>query len=260
MIKSGWASPQRGPDELSPLLRRASFTGWCGLLLSLLPIACVPEQPLASYEGGGALTPYIENPQGASGPDASLGGATRPNRPDPPIVGGPPSTRPDAALIDALDAGSDDAIDGPDVSAVLPATLVCRAECTCERRANRDFMFCGAAVTHGEAVELCATAGGTLVIIDDQEQNAWVSRRMEAAAASTDFWLSGTDSDDEGVWRWPDGRVFFDATIDAGNRAPYVPWDDGQPNDLGGEDCMRLTGGLWLDLPCESELAFACQG
>jgi hypothetical protein len=238
----------------------ASFTGWCGLLSSLLPITCLPEQPLASYKGGRALTPDIEEPQGAAGPDAALGGATRPNRPAPPIVSGPPSNRPDAALLDALDAGDDDVIESPDAPAVLPATLVCRAECTCERRADRDFMFCSATVTHAQAVELCAAAGGTLVSIDDPEQNAWVSQRMEAAAAATDFWLSGTDIDDEGVWRWQDGRVFFDATTDAGNRAPYVPWDAQQPNDLGGEDCMRLTGGRWLDLPCDSELAVACQG
>lgn len=182
------------------------------------------------------------------------------------MVARPPSNRLDAALIDALDAldaldaGDYDRVDGPDTPAVLPSTLVCRDGCTCERRANRDFMFCGAAVTHAEAVELCATAGGTLVSIDDQEQNAWVGQRMDVAAAADDFWLSGTDIEDEGVWRWQDGRVFFDATADAASGSPYVPWDEGQPNDLGGEDCMRLTGGLWLDLDCSSELPFACQG
>jgi hypothetical protein len=213
----------------------------------LLLIACVPEQPLSSYAGGPASTLDTEAPPGAARPDAAPRG-------DPPIVARPPSDRLDAALLgalddlDALDAGGYDAVDSLDTPAVVPSTLVCRAECTCERWADRDFMFCGAAVTYVEAVELCATAGGTLVSIEDQEQNAWVGQRMEAAAAAGDFWLSGTDVEDEGVWRWQEGRVFFDATADAAIRAPFVAWDEQQPNDLGGEDCMRWMGGLWLDL------------
>jgi hypothetical protein len=79
------------------------------------------------------------------------------------------------------------------------------------------------------------------------------------ALGADDFWLSGTDLEDEGIWRWSDGRVFFDASADAGSPRPYAPWDEGQPNDLDGEDCMRSTGGVWRDLDCSEQLAFVCQ-
>ena len=75
-----------------------------------------------------------------------------------------------------------------------------------------------------------------------------------------DFWLSGTDTEDEGVWRWSDGRVFFDIDADGGALPSFAPWDEGQPNDLNGEDCMRSTGGVWRDLDCSDAIAFVCQG
>jgi len=87
-----------------------------------------------------------------------------------------------------------------------------------------------------------------------------LTERMQAVAVD-DFWLSGTDAEVEGVWRWSDGRVFFGpsaAPVDGG--APYAPWEPGQPNDVNGEDCMRSTAGVWRDLDCTDEIAYACQG
>ncbi len=163
----------------------------------------------------------------------------------------PPAPAPDAGL-PVEDAGV--ARD-----AALPPLLLCREECACERRGEREFMFCGTSVSFDEALERCGGAGGTLVSIDDQEQNVWLSQRMQALEAD-DFWLSGTDAEVEGVWRWSDGRVFFGEAADAGGAPAFVPWDDGQPNDLNGEDCMRSTSGVWRDLDCADELPFVCQG
>ena len=87
---------------------------------------------------------------------------------------------------------------------------------------------------------------------------AWLTSRMTELAAD-DFWLSGTDLEDEGVWRWSDGRIFFDAGADAGAPQAFAPWDAQQPNDLNGEDCMRSIGGVWRDLDCSEEIAFVCQ-
>lgn len=237
---------------------RLSASCWCWPLVALPLQGCVPDQPLASYRRGGASAPAIESPQSPLRSEGASVDDTGRTASDPARVEEARSNAPDAAL--PLDADKGDAVDAADGRSVSPATLVCRAGCACERREDRDFMFCGTAVTHAEAVDLCATAGGTLVSVDDAEQNTWISQRMEAAAAADDFWLSGTDLEDEGVWRWQDGRVFFDETTDAASHAAYVPWDENQPNDLGGEDCMRLTAGVWLDLDCESELPFACQG
>jgi hypothetical protein len=152
----------------------------------------------------------------------------------------------------------------PDASQSLDAApppnpgLICRDECVCESRVLAAFMFCSAAIRQDEAVAACSLAGGALASVDDPERNAWLTARMTALAAD-DFWLSGTDLDDEGIWRWSDGRVFFDASADAASTRPYAPWDEGQPNDLDGEDCMRSTGGVWRDLDCSEQIAFVCQ-
>jgi hypothetical protein len=80
-----------------------------------------------------------------------------------------------------------------------------------------------------------------------------------AARDASKFLAVGDDLDDEGSWRWSDGRVFFDASADAGSPRPHAPWDEGQPNDLDGEDCMRSTGRVWRDLDGSEQIAFVCQ-
>jgi len=169
------------------------------------------------------------------------------------------SSSPDASSAD-IGEGRDpsDAAPNLDAGAAPSPSLVCREECTCDAGVLGEFMFCPTPVTHDEALARCSLAGGSLAGVDDPVRNDWLTTRMVALAAD-DFWLSGTDSEDEGVWRWSDGRVFFDPSADAGAARPYAPWDAEQPNDLNGEDCMRSSGGVWRDLDCSEQIAFVCQ-
>jgi hypothetical protein len=203
---------------------------WCAAGLA----ACVPERPLSSYRGPSQAGSDVGSTRGSSLPDAGAVAATESRVP------------PDAS---------------PSVDAAAPPTypgLMCRDECVCESSALGAFMFCSTAVSHDEAVAACSLAGGRLASVDDAVRNEWLTARMTELAAD-DFWLSGTDLDDEGVWRWSDGRVFFDVAADAAAPRPYAPWDEGQPNDLNGEDCMRSIGGVWRDLDCAGPIAFVCQ-
>jgi hypothetical protein len=119
-------------------------------------------------------------------------------------------------------------------------------------------MFCATPVTYALAADRCERAGGTLVSIEDAAENTWLGERM-VALANDDYWTSGTDAEDEGVWRWADGRVFHDETADGGGSLPFTAWDQGQPNDFEGEDCLRVIDGLWRDLGCDEEIAYACE-
>lgn len=204
---------------------------------------CFPERPLSSYREQGEAAPEITSSRARTLVDAGASApapAPAPSEPLGPFVA---PARPDA---------------GP-----APPPLDCRQECECESGAFGALMFCPTPVTYEEAAERCAVAGGALASVDDAERNGWLSARMSELDAD-DFWLSGTDSDDEGTWRWSDGRVFFEvgagATIGDAGAPAYAPWDDGQPNDLNGEDCMRSTGGVWRDLDCSEAIAFVCQG
>lgn len=119
-------------------------------------------------------------------------------------------------------------------------------------------MFCATPVSYALAADRCGRAGGALVSIEDAVENTWLGERM-LALAEDDYWTSGTDAEDEGVWRWADGRVFHEEGADAGGRLPFTAWDQGQPNDFEGEDCLRVIDGLWRDLGCEEELAYVCE-
>jgi hypothetical protein len=204
-----------------------------GALVVLGALGCFPEQTLSSYMNGAQSNSGI-----VAGP-SSLEDA------------GPSVSDAGGGAVGVLDAGV-----ASDVDAAPAPRLTCREACACEPRGELEFMFCAAPVARGVAVERCVQAGGSLVSVADEAQNAWLSERMQALEAD-DFWLSGTDTDTEGIWRWGDGRVFFGGDAGAGL---YAPWDEGQPNDVNGEDCMRAIEGLWRDLDCAEEIAYVCQG
>ncbi len=207
-----------------------------GALVALAASGCFPEQTLSSYMNGSTSSSGIVTSSGSSRADAG-----------PPVVDAGPPEAPASNIPDAGGTAGRDA---------APPGLVCREECVCEAQGELSFMFCAAPVSHALALERCELAGGNLVSVDDEDRNTWLSERMQALDAD-DFWLSGTDTGTEGVWSWSDGRVFFGG--DAGS-GPFVPWDEGQPNDVNGEDCMRATAGVWRDLDCEEEIAYVCQG
>lgn len=229
----GQAGRRRSSRCVAGLAQGALALAWCVVGHA----ACVPERPLSSYQAPESAGLDVSTARGSSLPDASGVDAGELVEPSGPADASP-----------SIDA------------ALTPSpTLSCRDECVCERSTFGEFMFCAAALSHDDAVAACSLAGGALVSIDDAVRNAWLTERMTQLAAD-DFWLSGTDLEDEGSWRWSDGRVFFDANADGGASRPYAPWDEGQPNDLNGEDCMRSIGGVWRDLDCSEQIAFVCQG
>ena len=207
---------------------------------------CFPEQTLSSYTAGTGDAPSVVSTTSENRPDSGL--------PEP-------SQDPGNEGVDGPLEVPDAAVPAPPaVDAALPRTLRCRPDCVCERAEDRDYMFCSAPVAFAVASQRCADAGGTLPSVDDPAQNQHLTERMQAVAVD-DFWLSGTDVDVEGVWRWFDGRVFFGPSataLDGG--VPYAPWEPGQPNDVNDEDCMRSIEGVWRDLDCADEIAYACQG
>ncbi len=117
--------------------------------------------------------------------------------------------------------------------------------------AGGGYTACSLAVPWSEASAACAGLGAQLAVLDD-EADADVVGEIGRQALGDEAWIGLTDLAEEGVWAWEDGTP-----------ADYTRWWWGEPNDVGGEDCVA-TGfgawGWWNDYDCATELPFVCEG
>ncbi len=77
---------------------------------------------------------------------------------------------------------------------------------------------------------------GYLATITSSDENDFI-----VDAIATGGWLGGSDAAMEGSWMWVVGP-------EAGMDFDFENWGAGEPNDLGGEDFLELSGGTWNDL------------
>lgn len=102
---------------------------------------------------------------------------------------------------------------------------------------------------------------GYLATITSAEEQAFLDALFMPRTINTigdnppiDFsglWLGGSDSEEEGVWRWVTGPESGQLISDS-----YENWAAGEPNDFQGEDYLigwyrADLGSLWNDLPID---------
>ena len=94
--------------------------------------------------------------------------------------------------------------------------------------------------TWTEAKDVATGLGGYLVAVNDQTENDWIRARMKDAGYEwNSVWIGYTDESSEGIFEWANGS---DST--------YENWQNGEPNNSGGEDYTELmSNGRWNDLP-----------
>jgi hypothetical protein len=164
-------------------------------------------------------------------PDAGPIDAPPPPDAGPADAGPPDAAPPDAAPPDATPCT------GADDNQVDPAT-------------GRCYMIFLAGQTWGTARTLCLAIGAHLVIIEDAQEQSFVSLMV---GASRDAWIGASDLAVEMQWIWVN-----DVPLAGG----YTAWDPGEPNDDGTEDCAEMRGslgGLWNDSNCNESQAYVCE-
>jgi hypothetical protein len=122
------------------------------------------------------------------------------------------------------------------------------------------YLFCPALTRFPEAQTLCQGQGGSLVQFGDNANRtenaneAALVRSNATTAGVGEYWLGLTDRDEEGVFRWLDGRS-LDAADDN--------FDVNEPNAgvPGGEDCVAfdIVRRGWGDFACELTRDFVCE-
>jgi hypothetical protein len=177
-----------------------------------------------SEADGGAPRPDAAADAG-SGADAGTGGACRPSA--------------------ETCNGRDDDCDG-----VIDEDAGC--PCAREVRGGRTYLFCDARRSWVGAQVACASVGYALAKVETAAEDAQIHAGM-VARGFADTWIGLNDATAEGTWRWADGSL-----------VGYTHWDEGEPNDGGGEDCgviMTTVGRTaeWDDRGCGSERPSVCE-
>jgi hypothetical protein len=180
--------------------------------------------PPAGGSSSGGASAGSSNPGGASGAGA----------------GGSAGQQPSAPIVQSCDMVED--------SVVRPESG------HCYRVATDELSFTAAS-------DACQAAGGHLVTISDEQEEAFVGDLHGEA-----HWLGATDGRDErmagvGTYVWVDDEPW-----------DYEHWEDGQPNahaidcpnEDGGAHCYEHCGyqtgdGVWIDRACWDTIASICE-
>jgi len=107
--------------------------------------------------------------------------------------------------------------------------------------------FGGYGMSWFNAMECCYYNGGYLAEPQNAEEQAKMENYIVASTGpdkQNTWWLGGTDMHAEGGWRWMSGNPWV-----------FENWNEGEPNNKGGEDCLALDGQAsyrWMDLGCDT--------
>ncbi|KAK0130672.1 CD209 antigen [Merluccius polli] len=113
--------------------------------------------------------------------------------------------------------------------------------------------------TWQDARNVCERKGADLAIIDSSviqsSLNMHIQDRSNPSEARhhTGYWFGLRDVEVEGVWKWLNGETLVGGY-----------WNEGEPNDVGNEDCAAIYPGInpfitWNDAPCMYSLKWICE-
>lgn len=100
-----------------------------------------------------------------------------------------------------------------------------------------------------EGLGFCHSAGGTLIIPRNKEQNQALSKLLDVVKAEYVF-LGLNDRKTESSFVDTEGKTLH-----------FFKWNNGEPDNQGEEeDCVVMaTGGSWNDVPCEQQYLIVCE-
>lgn len=121
---------------------------------------------------------------------------------------------------------------------------------TWRRFKEKCYYFSTDLVEFAEGNNLCKIMSSNMIIINNQEEQQWVSTQMNGMNY---YWIGLSDTEEHNVWRWVDGTI-----------AQYTNWKQGQPDnwkeERSTEDCAGLANSaLWNDFFCTDTNRVICE-
>jgi hypothetical protein len=101
--------------------------------------------------------------------------------------------------------------------------------------AGHHYFLCVKLMAWKEAKEYAESVGGHLATITSKEENDWI---IQTFSPLLNYWLGGTDEDEEGKWKWITGEEW-----------KYSLWYKDQPDNYkGNEHSLQIwSNGFWND-------------
>uniref|UniRef100_G3TVS5 C-type lectin domain-containing protein n=1 Tax=Loxodonta africana TaxID=9785 RepID=G3TVS5_LOXAF len=100
--------------------------------------------------------------------------------------------------------------------------------------------------TWDTSVTACQDQGAQLVIINSVEEQRFL--QFWIVGKDTRTWIGLSDHHNEGAWHWVDNT-----------KLQLSFWTEGEPNNVGDEDCAEMIAAGWNDNKCTAENFWVCE-
>uniref|UniRef100_A0A2K5PLZ7 CD209 molecule n=1 Tax=Cebus imitator TaxID=2715852 RepID=A0A2K5PLZ7_CEBIM len=100
-----------------------------------------------------------------------------------------------------------------------------------------------------DSVTACQEVGAQLVIIESDEEQNFL--QLQSSRSNRFTWIGLSDLKQEGTWQWVDGSPL------SSSLRRY--WNQGEPNNIGEEDCAEFNGNGWNDDRCSAAKFWICK-
>ncbi|XP_025083494.1 asialoglycoprotein receptor 2-like [Pomacea canaliculata] len=118
------------------------------------------------------------------------------------------------------------------------------------------YSFVAKQVAWNEAQHACYIKGGSLVIINSQEEDDFLHRHLQQERRyfyGYDFWVGGKEIPGTDFWEWVDGTLFSQT---------FTAWATGRPVTGGRAKCLEFEADMnseWNDDYCDDLDFYICE-